>query len=397
MRWFPLSAIREKLFGLSARKRIPITGAFELTPICNFQCKMCYIRKSAGEVSELGGLQPLDFWLHAAEQARDAGMLSPLLTGGETFLYPHIRELYQAMYKMGMEISINSNGSCITEDTVAWLREMPPTRINITLYGGSNETYGKLCGDPNGLDKVRRGVDLLAQNKIRFKFNCSLMPDNAGDLKAMLDFARSYGLGLRVATYMFPPARRIGHGTEFSERLTPQECAYYQVLADWYQLEPDQFCRLAANAGRYQELTPELLAEAAEKPQQKMGCLSGRCSFWIDWQGNLSGCGMMDYPKVSLKETSFSNAWQQIVEWTNNASYCSYCGNCVNHDICYVCAAMVYNETGGFSERPAYLCEKAKYAAQYYKEFAEKLPPDVLAAPTDLATAQPESCVFDED
>ena len=390
-----MPAIRDKLFGLSAKKRVPITGAFEVTPVCNFRCKMCYVRKSGGEVSEMGGLQPLDFWLKIAEQARDAGTLSPLLTGGEPFLYPHIRELYQAMYKMGMEISVNSNGSCITEDTVAWLREMPPTRINITLYGGSNETYAKLCGDPEGFDKVRRGVDLLARNKIRFKFNCSLMPDNAGDLKAMIDFARSFGLGLRVATYMFPPTRRIGHEAGFSERLTPQECAYYQVLSDWYQLSPDKFCRLAANAGKYQELTPELLAEAEQKPMQKMGCLSGRCSFWVDWQGNLSGCGMMDYPKVSLKEKSFSDAWQQIVEWTNNARYSSYCGNCVNHDICYVCAAMVYNETGDFSERPVYLCEKAKYAAQYYKKIAEKLPSDIPAATTNSATARMESCVFD--
>lgn len=392
-----MPAIRDKLFGLSAKKRVPITGAFELTPVCNFQCKMCYVRKSAGEVSEMGGLQPLAFWLEVAEQAKNAGTLSPLLTGGETFLYPYIRELYQAMYKMGMEISINSNGSCITKDTAEWLREMPPSRINITLYGGSNETYGRLCGDPNGLDKVRRGVDLLVQNKIRFKFNCSLMPENAGDLKAMLDFAHSYGMGLRVATYMFPPARRIGHETEFLERLTPQECAYYQVLSDWYQLTPEQFCRLAVNAGKYQELTSELLAEAAEKPAQKMGCLSGRCSYWVDWQGNLSGCGMMDYPKVSLKDESFHDAWQQIVEWTNNARYSSYCGNCVNKQICYVCAAMVYNETGGFNGRPVYLCEKAKYTAQYYKKFMEKLPADVTAASTDLVTAQPESCVFDEN
>ena len=392
-----MAAIRDKLFGISAKRRIPITGAFELTPVCNFRCKMCYVRKSAGEVKKMGGLQPLDFWIHVAEQARDAGTLSPLLTGGETFLYPHIRELYQVMYKMGMEISINTNGSCITEDIVKWLRKMPPVRITITLYGGSNETYGRLCGDPQGLDKVCRGVDLLVQNRIRFKFNCSLMPDNAKDLKAMHDFANSYGRGLRVATYMFPPARRIGHETEFRERLTAQECAYYQVLSDWYQLAPEQFCRLAENAGKYQELTPELLAEAAKKPEQKMGCLSGRCSYWVDWQGNLSGCGMMDYPKVSLKDKTFDEAWRRIVEWTNNARYSSYCGNCVNHDVCYVCAAMVYNETGGFSGRPVYLCEKAKYAAQYYREFRNKVPDDLRAASKDLGTAQIESCVSDEN
>ena len=179
--------------------------------------------------------------------------------------------------------------------------------------------------------------------------------------------------------------------------MTPQECAYYQVLSDWYQLTPEQFCRLAVNAGKYQELTPELLAEAAEKPAQKMGCLSGRCSYWVDWQGNLSGCGMMDYPKVSLKDKSFHDAWQKIVDWTDNARYSSYCGNCGNRKICYVCAAMVYNETGGFTGRPVYLCEKAKYAAQYYKKFMDKLPVDMIAASTDLATTQPESCVFDEN
>ncbi|MCD7736455.1 MAG: radical SAM protein, partial [Lachnospiraceae bacterium] len=82
---------------------------------------MCYVRKSAGEVEQAGGLMPLDFWLDVARQACEAGTLSPLLTGGEPFTYPHIRELYLTMRKMGMEVSINSNASCITEEVVSWL------------------------------------------------------------------------------------------------------------------------------------------------------------------------------------------------------------------------------------------------------------------------------------
>ena len=45
---------------------------------------------------------PLEVWLDSARQAKEAGTLYPLLTGGETFLYPHIRELYGAMSRMGM-------------------------------------------------------------------------------------------------------------------------------------------------------------------------------------------------------------------------------------------------------------------------------------------------------
>lgn len=392
-----MPSVRERLFWLSAKKRVPITGAFELTPLCNFRCKMCYIRKSADEVQKMGGLMPVDFWIDVAEQAKEAGTLSPLLTGGETFLYPQIRELYQAMYKMGMEISINSNGSCITEDTVKWLKEMPPSRINITLYGGSNETYGKLCADPNGLDKVRRGVDLLAENNIRFKFNCSLMPDNAGELKAMIDLAGTYNMGLKVAAYMFPPIRRIGENTVFSQRLTPRECAYYTVLSDWYQLPPDQFGGTARNALRYRELTPEIIKKAGEGEGKPMGCLAGRCSYWVDWRGNLSGCGMFDYPQVNLADTSFINAWQQIVEWTDNARYSPYCGNCVNKNVCAICAAMVYNETGGFDGRPEYLCEMHKYAAGYYKEFLERLPEGALTALSKTLDIPPSNCLFDEE
>lgn len=357
---------------------------------------MCYVRKSAQEVKECGGLKPLDFWLDVAEQAKKAGTLFPLLTGGETFLYPHIRELYEAMCMMGMQVSINSNASCITEETVEWLKKTPPERINITLYGGSNESYERLCGDPRGFDKVCHAVKLLSENGIRFKFNCSLTPYNKDDLEKMLAFAKEYGQGLRVATYMFPPVRRTGECGDYSERLTPKEAAYYQVLTDWHQLPSDRFQILASNAQHYKELTPELLAEAENKPAREMGCLAGRCSYWIDWQGNLSGCGMIDYPQFSLSEYSLADAWKKIVDWTNDMRYSPVCANCVNRSVCHSCAAMVHNETGNFNSRPVYLCELRKYAAQYYKEFAEKQSKEDKTKLFENTASQLDGCVFDE-
>lgn len=375
-----MASIKDRLYKQATKDRVPLTGAFELSPLCNFNCKMCYVRRNADEAEREGGVRPLEFWLDAARQAKEAGTIFPLLTGGETFLYPHIRELYEAMCEMGMQVSINSNASCITEEVIEWLKKTPPTRINITLYGGSNESYGRLCGDPHGFDKVRRGVELLAENGIRFQFNCSLTPDNAADLEKMSDFANEYGLGLRLATYMFPPVRRTGQSGNYEGRFTPEEAAYYQVVNDWRQLPPERFAVLARNARHFTELTPEILAEAAAKPPREMGCLSGRCSYWVDWQGNLSGCGMMDIPKISLKDYTLKEAWQKVVDWTEQLRYSPVCANCVNRSVCFSCAAMVHNETGSFEGRPVYLCEKAKYAAKYYKEFLEKLPEDVLAS-----------------
>lgn len=373
--------IKDRIYNSSVKNHVPLTGAFEISPLCNFTCKMCYVRKKADEVKCAGGLKPLEFWLDIAQQAKEAGTLYPLLTGGETFIYPHIRELYEAMNHMGMQVSINTNGSCITKDTMEWLKKNRPIRVNITLYGGSNESYGKLCGDYHGFDKVKRGVDLLAENDIRFKFNCSLTPDNAADLDNIIRFAEQYGKKVNTATYMFPPVRRTGKSGDYDDRFTPEQSAYYQVMSDWKQLTPEQFITIARNAQHFTELTPELLAEAKSKPPREMGCLSGRCSYWVDWQGNLSGCGMMDIPKVSLQDYTLKEAWKKVVDWTDQLRYSSVCANCVNRPVCFSCAAMVYNETGSFDGRPVYLCEKARYAAKYYKEFMEKMPDEMLTGP----------------
>ena len=70
-----MTKISDKLWNRAGAMRVPLTGAFELLPICNLNCKMCYVRKSAAEVEQLGGLIPAEQWLDWARQARDAGML----------------------------------------------------------------------------------------------------------------------------------------------------------------------------------------------------------------------------------------------------------------------------------------------------------------------------------
>ena len=46
--------ISRRLWAKAGAERIPLTGAFELLPICNFACKMCYVRKSRAEQENAG-------------------------------------------------------------------------------------------------------------------------------------------------------------------------------------------------------------------------------------------------------------------------------------------------------------------------------------------------------
>ena len=77
-----MNQIRDRLFVKAAQNHIPIMAAMELLPVCNLQCKMCYVRMSMEEVNRTGGLKNGSWWLEMARQMRDAGMLYPLITGG---------------------------------------------------------------------------------------------------------------------------------------------------------------------------------------------------------------------------------------------------------------------------------------------------------------------------
>lgn len=84
-----VAPLTEKLYQKAEKNKIPLHGTFELSPICNFSCRMCYVRKTAKEIAASGRkMMTLEQWIHLGQKARDAGMLYLLLTGGEPLLWP---------------------------------------------------------------------------------------------------------------------------------------------------------------------------------------------------------------------------------------------------------------------------------------------------------------------
>ena len=129
------TAVERTLIDRAAQNLSPINGSIELTPICNMNCEMCYVRLTPAEVARQGRLRTVGEWLDIATQMRDAGTLFLLLTGGEPLIYPDFRRLYLALRDMGFLLTINTNGTLIDEDWAAFFGAHKPRRINITLYG----------------------------------------------------------------------------------------------------------------------------------------------------------------------------------------------------------------------------------------------------------------------
>ena len=347
--------IKQTLCRRAASKNIPISGAFELTPRCSLNCKMCYIRMTPEQMKPMGRERSAEEWIRIAREARDMGLTFLLLTGGEPFLRTDIFEILKELNALGIVVDINSNGTLINETVVERLLQAPPAKVNITLYGASRETYESLCGDGSAFDRVVQGIDLLRSAGILVCLNATLTPDNAHETEALAHFAKSRGLVLRTTGYVIPPSRR--GGPEKAYRLPAGEAGKLSFRSQLLYFGEEEMKKRAQS----QPVWEDCYHEAGEG----ITCLAGRAQFWITWNGEMLPCGMLPGMGRSLSEESFSEAWEKINHEVRHIPGCTECANCAYRKLCPSCAASRYCETGEIHKICSYMCEFTK---AYWRE-----------------------------
>lgn len=191
----------------ATRKGFPINVTLELIPLCNMNCEMCFIRLSKQEMLSQGRLRTIDEWKRIIDQMKEAGTFFVLLTGGEPLLYDGFKEIYLYLHQMGMVITINSNGTLIDEKMADFFMNYPPRRINITLYGVSNDTYNKICHHPSGFDKAIKGIKLLKERGIQIKLNGTIVSDNDNEIEGLHEISKELDIPIEVETYIYPSHR----------------------------------------------------------------------------------------------------------------------------------------------------------------------------------------------
>lgn len=356
-----VSGSENMLLAKADMMNIPIGGSMELLPLCNMDCKMCYIHMSKSEMSQRGKMLSLQEWISIAQKAKEAGVLFLLLTGGEPLLYPEFKELYMELTNMGFVITINTNGTLINEAWADFFAERPCRKINITLYGKDDETYAQLCGNPNGFSQVTHAVELLKQRNIPFQFNFTGTPYNIEQLSDIYEYTKSIGVPMRFVTNIFPPLRKEQEGI-IVPRLTPQQCA--QAHIDGIKItQPNALIPVYVH--NYLKRLKEPIATWSTGKR----CRAAISGFWINWRGELLPCGMFDKPKASLLHTSFQSAWKEICSKFQNAPLCQECEGCKKRNICHVCMANCYTETGSTDGKPQYICDVVDATVDLFLQF----------------------------
>ena len=335
---------------------LPIAGNFELTARCNFNCPMCYVHLSNEQVAARGGELTAKQWLEIAEAARNKGMIFALLTGGEPLVRKDFFEIYDGMRNMGLMISINSNGSMLKGQILERFLENPPFRFNISLYGGCDETYQRMCGLPV-YSQVKENIRALRQAGVDVSLNLSITPHNRNDLAKIYADAVELDVNVKGSSYMYPPIRVNGETYGAGDRLSAEESAACSVDWDCLRFSPEEFEFRAKNMANLINTDPD---GCPVEEGEGVRCRAGSTSFWMTWDGKMTPCGMMTQPVVYPLEVGFDAAWEELLRRTREIRTPGKCSGCAYKEVCGVCAAVCYTETGRFDQVPEYMCRRAE-------------------------------------
>lgn len=344
-------------------KRFPVNGTFELTGRCNLSCKMCLVRVDRKRIQELGLRErTADEWIHMAGQARDAGTLSLLLTGGEVMLRPDFCEIYEAIAKMGFVLTVYTNATMVTDEIMQVLEKLPPHKIGVTMYGASNETYQKLCGCADGYDRFLDGVQRLSKLPSLFDIRTTIVRDNLADLPAMREYVKQRFGEEKVLHISRAVMEKIrgSIGCPGESRLTPREniALVYEEVEKLRQMILDGTIQeTAENKKKLQVKREQPLKEGSYLFTQ---CGAGINQYTISWDGTMYACELLNQGHTDPFQTGFEQAWEDLPEQYPGAKEMKACAECKYAVLCEACPASRLAEMGDWFGIPEYFCQEAE-------------------------------------
>lgn len=344
---------------LARINRIPLNGEFEITSRCNLNCIMCYTRKSSDNIEVMSKELSKDQILSIAKDARDAGMMYILLTGGEIFIRDDFKEIYEEIGELGLIISLFTNGTLITEEIADWLAQRPPRHVSITLYGASSEMYKKITGVEGGFNAAVRGIDLLLSRGIHVEVKTTWLKGNVHDYYKLYEIVKERGLLLRIVNYVFPSID-AENSNPVGERLDPVKLAEKEVEIESFLTEEFDSKNEIDSISKEQILETKFKNNNLEYINDAFDCGAGKSLFHVSSEGYVSPCTVLYSIKYHYSEMDFISLMTEIYRECEKIKRFKFCDKCEYKEDCFPCPARRLIETGDVNGTPVYLCEHAK-------------------------------------
>ncbi len=325
----------------TAENRIPTTAHLELTSRCNLRCQHCYLGNQTEQHKKRSFERDTEAVKRSIDEWAEAGCFHLIITGGDPMMRKDFAEIYRHAAQQGIFVTVFCDGILVTDRIVELFKELPPRSVEISIYGGTAETYEKVTRVPGSYARAWQGIHRLLDADIRLMLKTVLMTLNQHELKMMAAQAEEVGCRFRFDSAIFPCLP--DNATEpLDLRVSPEEAVAHDLSF------PGHRETWAAKIKKYDNI---------EAGDAIYSCGAGSTGFYVDPYGNLSPCLMTTHYRYQENGRSFREVWSDdLIEIRKKKR--TKAGSCFSGKLrgaCTHCPAFNFLETGDEEEDSPYM------------------------------------------
>ncbi|MBJ0008688.1 radical SAM protein [Escherichia coli] len=306
------------------------SATIEIITSCNFKCPHCYLDNKTSL-----GLN-VNEWKNVITKLMLKGCRKLIITGGEPLLYKDFISLYTFIHQQGIDISLFTNASLMTEKHFELFGKYPPSSVSVSIYGKDNRELRSFSKNKRAsLHRIMSNISRLEQLGITIYKGLTLCKSISVSSSDLAFFSENK---IEINTYLIPS---LNYQNNLEERLEPNEIV---------KIEND--------------LAMEREIKDGNIPMDNLDyfkkCSGGYSSLFVDQFGRASICAVYRKKQYNIIDGNINDVWAElnsISEHFHKIYYDSKCGQCVLNAACRNCPAYMDLEHGGYKNK--YLCDLA--------------------------------------
>lgn len=336
------------LMPFCARYGFPVELHIDLTDACTERCVHCYVPK--GQKNFL----PVELVEKALVEFRAMNGLTVHLTGGEAMMHPGFERICRKCVELNLNFLIFSNMTLCDGKRIAFLKEVAPQFINVSLYSMKPDEHDAITQLPGSWQWTMDAILKCCEAGVACRIATPLLKENQDALPALRKFADKHHM------HLVPAAEIIAQADHGCGNLS-------------HACSSDELRRvLTRDHGLFHKIYEGKMPSCDAKV-----CDIGEARLYLNAKGNYYPCDSMhEYVLGNVHENTIEEIWKgeklNYLRGLKNRDF-GVCATCGKRPWCKVCPAANFNATGDLFKHHPSTCELAGVIREVYGSFRQDL------------------------
>ncbi len=318
--------------------------SWNTTRACNLRCRHCYRDAGVKDKDELS----TEEGKRLLQDIKESGFKIVVLSGGEPLMRADIYEIIQYASQIGLRPVLGSNGTLITEEVAARLKDAGIARVGISLDSIIPEVHDGFRGVKGAFEKVISAIAAMKRVGLEFQVHTTVTKYNYEQIDALIDYVVSLGASAYHIFFLVPS----GRGENETESLISQE-QYYCLIDHILKRQKELDFEIKPVCA------PQFVPISFKKGMNlrfQRGCLAGISYCCVLPNGDVHPCPYLPIKLGNVRIQRFSVIWKEneILSRLRSLNYRGRCGECKDKDICGGCRARAYFSSGDYMGEDEY-------------------------------------------